>query len=82
MARTDAIFVMPDLKGQGGNAYFLLGDAKRSLKEAGVPLEERERFYKQATSGDYENLLETIMEWFTVVVPKTQYVPINLITDL
>lgn len=81
MPRTEAIFVMPDLKGPEGNAFVLLGKADSALKSAGVSQEDRTHFHNQATSGDYDNLLETIMEWFTVVAPRTEYVVINDIFD-
>lgn len=81
MARTEAIFLMPELKGPEGNAFVLLGRAEAALKKAGVPDEERKWFHEQATSGDYENLLATIMEWFIVVAPRTEYVVINDAVD-
>lgn len=77
MPRTDAVFVMPDLKGPDGNAFVLLAQARMRLRDAGVPKDDQEWFYKQATSGDYETLLATILEWFHVAVPKTEYVLIN-----
>jgi hypothetical protein len=80
--RTEAVFVMPDLKGPEGNAFVLLGRAKRALREAGQNDEQQNWFYTQATSGDYKNLLETIMEWFIVVAPKTEYVVINDAVEL
>ena len=81
MSRTEAVFVMPDLKGPEGNAFVLLGLADSSLKTHGYSKEEREYFRKQATSGDYDNLLATIMEWFIVVAPRTEYVVINEIVE-
>lgn len=77
MPRTDAVFLMPDLKGPEGNAYVLLGRAGDALKREGISEEERNHFHNQATSGDYDNLLATIMEWFIVVSAKTEYVVIN-----
>ena len=73
---------MPDLKGPEGNAFVLLGRAKRALRAAGQSDEQQNWFYTQATSGDYQNLLETIMEWFIVVAPKTEYVQINDTVEL
>jgi hypothetical protein len=73
---------MPDLKGPEGNAFVLLGRAKRALRDAGASTEQQNWFYTQATNGDYQNLLETIMEWFIVVAPKTEYVVINEAVEL
>lgn len=81
MPRTDAVFLMPDLKGPEGNAYVLLGRAGNALKREGISPEEVNHFHNQATSGDYDNLLATIMEWFTVVAPRTEYVVINEIVE-
>lgn len=80
--RTDAIFVMPDLKGPEGNAFVLLGRARKALRDAGESDEQQNWFHTQATSGDYKNLLETIMEWFIVVAPQTEYVVINEAVEL
>lgn len=77
MPYTDAVFVMPDLKGPGGNAYWLLGEASSALKKAGYDKELREQFHAEATSSDYEHLLATIMAWFVVVTARTEYVVIN-----
>lgn len=82
MPKTDAIFVMPNLRGPEGNAFVLLGRARQSLKEAGYLEEFQGDFHKEATSGDYKHLLETIMEWFIVVAQKTEYVVINDAVDL
>lgn len=60
------IFVMPDLTGPQGNALFLLGTARRLLKEAGYPKEALDSFSAEARSGDYEHLLATIRNWFRV----------------
>lgn len=73
---------MPDLKGPEGNAFVLLGRAKRALRDSGASTEQQNWFYTQATSGDYKNLLETIMEWFIVVAPKTEYIQINDAVEL
>ena len=73
---------MPDLKGPEGNAFVLLGRARKALREAGASNEQQQWFYTQATNSDYKNLLETIMEWFIVVAPKTEYVVINDAVEL
>lgn len=77
MADERPIFVMPDLKGPGGNAFWLLGQAGTKLKEEGYSKTQREEFHAEATSGDYEHLLATIYKWFRVAVTRTEYVVIN-----
>ena len=53
------------LTGMDGNAFFILGKAKQALRRA-----RREdlwvQFHKEATSGDYTNLLVTCMKFFVV----------------
>lgn len=51
------------LTGQDGNAFFILGKVKSALKSAGVPKEEQDEFMKEASSGDYNHLLQTVVKW-------------------
>lgn len=53
------------LIGRSGNAFAILGQAKRALEQAGRE-DETERFLQQATSGNYLHLLSVVMEWFEV----------------
>lgn len=50
-----------------GNALMLHAHVAHALKEAGVPGPEREKFFLELTSGDYDNVLATIYRWVTVV---------------
>jgi hypothetical protein len=54
------------LTGEDGNAFAILGRVRRALRNAGVPKEEQDKFIKEATSGDYDHLLYTCMEWVDV----------------
>jgi len=54
------------LTGKDGNAFFILGLAVRAAKDAGWSKEEIGRFIKKATAGNYENLLQTCMDFFDV----------------
>ena len=60
----------PDIKvklvGTDGNAFSVLSRVRRAMKAAGLPQEEIEAFTKEATSGNYDNLLATCMKWVTV----------------
>ena len=51
------------LVGEDGNAYAILGRVARALKRAGVSKEEIAEFRDEATSGDYDNLLRTVLAW-------------------
>lgn len=54
------------LIGQDGNAFFILGRCLGAMRRAGLSQEERDEFQKEATSGNYDHLLATCMEWFDV----------------
>lgn len=58
----------PKLKliGQDGNAFMLLGLAKRAADKAKWPQEHWVVVRKKATSGDYDHLLSTLCEHFEV----------------
>lgn len=55
-----------ELVGQNGNAFNILGICLRAMRQACLSKEERDKFYAEATSGSYDNLLATCMEWFNV----------------
>lgn len=54
------------LSGEDGNAFFIIGRAMRELRRAGYSEEEVADFRKEATSGDYDNVLSTCWKWFDV----------------
>lgn len=54
------------LVGEDGNAFAILGRVKRELKRHGVSQQLQEAFMAEATSGDYNHLLATCMDWVTV----------------
>jgi hypothetical protein len=54
------------LVGQDGNAFSILGRVKRIMRRADLPDSEWEAFHAEATSGNYDNLLLTVMKWFSV----------------
>jgi hypothetical protein len=53
------------LIGQDDNAFSILGEARRALPLAGRR-DEWGAFLAEATSGDYDHLLATVMAWFEV----------------
>lgn len=54
------------LTGEDGNAYMILGRVTRALQKHRVPEDEIEAFRAEATSGDYEHLLVTVIKTVTV----------------
>jgi len=57
----------PKLKliGKDGNAFAVLGRARKALEQVDRE-NEFEEYRQQATSGDYDHLLRVTMEWFEV----------------
>jgi len=54
------------LVGEDGNAFSILGRVKRIMRRAGLPESEWQAFRDEATSGNYDHLLMTVMRWFEV----------------
>ncbi len=55
-----------ELSEQSGNAVSILMRTAKALRNAGVKEREIERFKKEATSGDFDHLLQTAMAWVEV----------------
>lgn len=53
------------LIGEDGNAYAILGRVADALERNGHA-DEVEAFLAEAKSGDYDNLLRTVMQWVHV----------------
>ena len=61
-----------ELAGRDGNAFSILGRVARAMKRAGVPATEQSEFQAEATSGDYDHLLRTVVKWVTVEAPDEE----------
>ncbi len=55
-----------ELEGQDGNGFTIVGRVSKALRRHGVDSDEIKRFRTEATSGDYDHLLQTVMEWVEV----------------
>ena len=53
------------LIGEDGNVFNILGRVKSALREAGMNA-EADAFLKEATSGDYQNVLRCAMKYCDV----------------
>jgi len=51
------------LVGEDGNAFAILGRVMKAMKVAGLPKEVVDAYYAEATSGDYDHLLQTTLRW-------------------
>jgi hypothetical protein len=58
--------IVVQLAGEDGNSFHLLGKVNRALRQAGVSQAERDAFRQEATQGNYDQLLQTIMRWVDV----------------
>lgn len=51
------------LSGEDGNAFVIIGRVRRALRRAGVDDDEITAFSEEASSGNYDNVLQTVMRW-------------------
>jgi protein-disulfide isomerase len=58
--------VQVTLVGTDGNAFALLGKCRSAAKKAGLTTDQIKEFIDEATSGDYNHLLGTCMDYFEV----------------
>jgi hypothetical protein len=54
------------LSGQDGNAFAIIGRVTKALRRAGVTQASISEFTSEATSGDYDHVLQTCMRWVDV----------------
>lgn len=55
-----------ELTGSDGNAFAILGAVQKAMRRHGVDAAEVKAFNDEATSGDYDHLLQTAMRWVNV----------------
>jgi hypothetical protein len=51
---------------QDGNAFYILGAVTKALRQAGYDKAFIQSFQDEATAGDYNHLLQTVMEYVIV----------------
>jgi hypothetical protein len=51
------------LTGEDGNAFSILGRVTRAMKRAGLERFTIDEFTNEATAGDYDHLLLTVLRW-------------------
>lgn len=58
----------PEVKlvGTDGNAFAIIAKVKNALKKAGYPKEHVDKFIEEATSGDYDHLLQICCKYVDV----------------
>ncbi|MCG3770020.1 MAG: hypothetical protein JW384_01154 [Nitrosomonadaceae bacterium] len=55
-----------ELLGRDGNAFAILGRVQKAMRRGGVPQDDIKKFMEEATKGDYDRLLTTVMSWVDV----------------
>jgi hypothetical protein len=60
-------FVLPDLKGPGGNAFVILADAIAAMKRSRYPESRITAVKRKMMEDDYDHLLDVLFEEFEVV---------------
>ena len=55
-----------NILGVNGNAFNILGIYTSKMRKHKLPKSEIDAFFKEATSGNYDDLLCTVMKWFNV----------------
>jgi hypothetical protein len=67
MGTTGTLYdVTVQLSGTDGNAFAILGRVQAALRRAGAGDDAIRDFRNEATSGDYDHLLQTAMRWVNV----------------
>jgi hypothetical protein len=46
------------LTGEDGNAFAIIGRVQKALRQAGTSQEVKDKYFADATSGDYNHLLD------------------------
>lgn len=58
--------VRVSLTNADGNAFAILGRVKKAMQVEGISKDEQMAFIQEASSGDYDHLLQTVMKWVEV----------------
>ncbi len=54
------------LLGGDGNAFIIMGTVMKALRKAGADDEYIQQYKKEATGGDYDNLLSVTMDYVEI----------------
>lgn len=49
-----------------GNAFCIIGMARYALRKAGESVETIKEFTTEASAGDYDHAIQTVMHWMNV----------------
>lgn len=54
------------LVGKNNNAFSVMGRCRKALRKGGASEEDFKKFFGEATEGDCDHLLRTVMKWVNV----------------
>ena len=54
------------LIGTSSHALAIVSRVQRALRKHGAPKDVQDAFFKEATSGNYDHVISTAMDWVTV----------------
>jgi len=60
------------LVGEDGNAFAILARAHRAARRAGMSEDQWKAIMAEATSGDYDHLLQTMLKYFDCDPPDEE----------
>jgi hypothetical protein len=63
MPKFDVIVPLTD---ENGNAFSIIGRVSKALRKAGASKEDVSDFVREATSGNYDHLLQVVFTWVEV----------------
>ncbi len=68
MSKTDVKYpeIEVELVGQDGNVFAILGRVTKAMRKAQLSNNQIDEFTDEATSGDYDHLLQTCMKYVNV----------------
>lgn len=58
--------VVVKITGKDSNAFSIMGDVAKKLRKGEATADQIKQFYEEATSGDYDHLLQVVMKWVYV----------------
>jgi hypothetical protein len=54
------------LSNEDGNAFSIMARVTTAMRRAGIPKQKQEEYQKEASAGDYDNLIQVTMRWVEV----------------
>lgn len=75
--REKPVYLLPDLKGPQGNAFFMMAEVLGLLRRTGYTPEECALIQSEMMSGDYDHFLDCVFRYCEVYMQVNDFVPID-----